>query len=233
MEKKLEQEDNNSEKIFLVSLDDLKLISSDLRKTLKLLLDNCNYLIENNYLKEASILLDEIIKKDKLLIYKVETSYLINKIKEANNYNLLTENNKLLIDNFKSKGRQAYKKGMLVEAIDYYKAGLYVTELNEFNYYLGKIYYKLNFTEEAKKYFKEYLKEGASKYTKAKLYISRIYLRNNNYGKANSVIAQSNLVSNLENSDYLLNIIKRKRYYNDKSPKILKKIKMKESDFNS
>lgn len=194
-----------------------------------------NKLIELNEFEEASELLKKI--NDKICLKKVETKldYLNKKIKEKLEYEKLDDSKKERYNKFKEFGRHKYDIEYYEEAFDYYNAGLYVTKNNVFNYYIGKMYYKVGNFVEATKYLNEYNKYGAEKYSKSRLYLIQIYRKTGKKGKAIRLLEEINNVAHLENYKFRVDalnakcIMVPKEEY--KNPKILKMIKMTEEDF--
>ena len=143
---------------------------------------------------EAEYIYSYIITFLPIFNYKRQLRCLKNMILERKKYLGMSESQKERYNFFKNEGRSFYKshklskkynydmeakllyrKEKLEEAYDYYLAGLYVTQHNIFNYYLGKMCYKNSHIDEACEYFEEYIKNGGEKLSKALLYLNRIY----------------------------------------------------------
>ena len=128
----------------------------------------------SNYKRQLNCLKNMIIERKKYL----ELSGL-----EQRRYNFLKARGRRLYRNcnlnrkynYDMEAKLLYRKEKLEEAYDYYLAGLYVTQHNIFNYYLGKMCYKNSHIDEAYEYFEEYIKNGGEKLSKALLYLNRIY----------------------------------------------------------
>ncbi len=128
----------------------------------------------SNYKRQLNCLKNMIIERKKYL----ELSEL-----EQQRYNFLKASGRRLYRNcnlnrkynYDMEAKLLYRKEKLEEAYDYYLAGLYVTQHNIFNYYLGKMCYKNSHIDEACEYFEEYIKNGGEKLSKALLYLNRIY----------------------------------------------------------
>ena len=128
----------------------------------------------SNYKRQLNCLKNMIIERKKYL----ELSGL-----EQRRYNFLKARGRRLYRNcnlnrkynYDMEAKLLYRKEKLEEAYDYYLAGLYVTQHNIFNYYLGKMCYKNSHIDEACEYFEEYIKNGGEKLSKALLYLNRIY----------------------------------------------------------
>ena len=128
----------------------------------------------SNYKRQLNCLKNMIIERKKYL----ELSGL-----EQRRYNFLKARGRRLYRNcnlnrkynYDMEAKLLYRKEKLEEAYDYYLAGLYVTQHNIFNYYLGKMCYKNDCIDEALHYFKIYVKNGGEKLSKSLLYLSGIY----------------------------------------------------------
>ncbi len=128
----------------------------------------------SNYKRQLNCLKNMIIERKKYL----ELSGL-----EQRRYNFLKARGRRLYRNcnlnrkynYDMEAKLLYRKEKLEEAYDYYLAGLYVTQHNIFNYYLGKMCHKNSHINEACEYFEEYIKNGGEKLSKALLYLNRIY----------------------------------------------------------
>ena len=128
----------------------------------------------SNYKRQLNCLKNMIIERKKYL----ELSGL-----EQRRYNFLKARGRRLYRNcnlnrkynYDMEAKLLYRKEKLEEAYDYYLAGLYVTQHNIFNYYLGKMCYKNRYVEEAREYLENYIKNGGEKLSKSLLYLNRIY----------------------------------------------------------
>lgn len=115
--------------------------------------------------------------------YSIELKCLKNMIAERKQYLELSLEQQKQYDIFKSKGSILYREYDLQRAYDYYLAGLFVTNHNVFNYYLGKICYKKGNFNEACKHLETYIEHGGEKLSKSLLYLSRIYRNRQNEKK--------------------------------------------------
>lgn len=103
-----------------------------------------------------------------------EYSYIINRISEKEEYLNYSAEKREKYDTLKDNGRRALNEKQYQEAIYYFGLGIQETNNNIFNYYIGKTLYKARKYQEAKPYLLEYIKKGASKTTKALLYLEKI-----------------------------------------------------------
>ena len=143
---------------------------------------------------ETEYIYSYIINSFPIFNYRRQLNCLKNMILERKKYLELSESQKERYNFFKNEGRSfykshklskkynydmeaklLYKKEKLEKAYDYYLMGLYITQLNIFNYYLGKMCYKNDCIDEALHYFKIYVKNGGEKLSKSLLYLSGIY----------------------------------------------------------
>ena len=143
---------------------------------------------------EAEYIYSYIITSLPIFNYKRQLNCLKNMILERKKYLDLSESQKEQYKFLQAEGKKLYKKCDLVkecncdietkilykkeklaEAYDYYLTGLYVTQHNIFNYYLGKMCYKNRYVEEAREYLENYIKNGGEKLSKSLLYLNRIY----------------------------------------------------------
>lgn len=73
------------------------------------------------------------------------------------------------------RGKEEYQNSNLKKSCAYYQAGLSEMKQNIFNYYFGKMLYKLEHFYQAKKYLERYITQGGEKCAKASLYLFYIY----------------------------------------------------------
>lgn len=149
-------------------------------------------LIKNNYIEESQQILDTFIKtnSNKLILNSLQKI-----INEQVNYNKLSEDEKNSYQVAIEKGYTYYEEGNIEYAYYMYTFGEYTTNNNIFNYYKGKMLYKLGRIEKALIYFEEYVKNGSDKLAKAYLYMASIYNVKKNYKRA---IYYNNMSSNLD-----------------------------------
>ncbi|MBP3460952.1 MAG: hypothetical protein J6K21_00885 [Bacilli bacterium] len=195
---------------------------------------NNNYGSYDYYLNEVNFLINYDLKTSNELLEKINSKYhlennykvkyLENKIKEKNYiYNEIEEY-------FLEKANKAYKMKDYEYALVIYYIALEVTNNNIFNYYIGKIEFKLKNYKASKYYLNEYMLNGASKYSKSLLYLYHIaYIEKKKNNEFKDKIIK---INNYENSDF--------EFYTeefgyskklDKSRKIIDSIKMTEEEF--
>ena len=174
-------------------------------------LKDINYLIEKD-LETAKKLLNEVTCKYKNIDeYKLE--YLKNKIKEKE----MKKHD--MVDYYLKKGHEAYNKFDLKYALIVYYLALTTTKDNVFNYYVGKIAYKLKDYECARRYLNIYILNGAEKASKSLLYLYKIEQAYKNKRKANQYETNMNYLNQIEDSSF------NKMTYKER------KIKIKEEEF--
>lgn len=150
-------------------LSDLKLFSV---KNSKLIVQSIYILIENNFLVESTRFIEEFrFNKG----FKEQIKVLRKRINEELFLLNLSDEEFEVYEDAIELGRYYYRTGDLVQAMDAYTWGLYVTEAPIFNYYIGKIFYKQNRLKEAREYLLKYVEVGGSKLDKAYLYLSKVY----------------------------------------------------------
>ena len=184
---------------------------------------------------------------EKLLNISVRTNYfsyneitvklLQNKIEERKKYLRLTPNDKEKYDSLKEKGSNAYHSHKLDLAYDYYSLAHYITKHPIFEYYIGKIFYKLNLLKEAKKHLTIYSEIGGEKLEKCLLYLLSIELKTKNFKKANKIREKIDIINH--DLEYAFKTEKRNQYQSKEQIEEIdyvkyfnsKDIKMKVSDF--
>lgn len=202
-------------------------------KTIYILLDNgygsydyylndVNYLI--NYDLNISLELLKKVKNKYHLENNYKVKYLENKINEKNNS--YTEIEQYFIN----KGKKSCKINDFKYALVTYYTALEVTNNNVFNYYLGKILFKLKDYKSSEYYLNRYMLTGAQKYSKSLLYlyfIAKIEKKNGNEYK-NRLIK----INDYENISYEF-CCKEFGYAKriDKSKAIISRINMTEEEF--
>ena len=234
IEKKELEKDNlisntlTKKNIFLKNNDITNYINS-----IYILLNN-NYGSYDYYLNEVNFLINYDLKTSNELLEKINSKYhlennykvkyLENKIKEKNYiYNEMEEY-------FLEKANKAYKMKDYEYALVIYYIALEVTNNNIFNYYIGKIEFKLKNYKASKYYLNEYMLNGASKYSKSLLYLYHIaYIEKKKNNEFKDKIIKINIY---ENSD--LEFYREEFGYSKKllkSRKIIDIIKMTEREF--
>jgi len=170
--KKLEQAkiEKNSEEI----INNLKVITKYPLKRIELIFQSINLITKNDYCKEAK---EFTIQIKKFVTNDFITDLLEKDIINQENYMKLNDEQKEAYNDAIEYGHSYYEQGDYENAYDIYLAGYYKTNQNIFLYYIGKMLYKTGNYDEAEKYFKEYLKDGSSKVSKAYVYLSAIEKR--------------------------------------------------------
>lgn len=189
------------------------------------ILFNINYADYDFYLKDVNYLINFDINESTKFLNKIEEKYKINNFKIAylkNKIKEYQEENLEIIDYFITKGKKAYKAYDLKYALVIYYVAFEITNNNIFNYYIGKIQYKLKEYEKAKIYLNKYVENGSKKHAKSLLYLCMIEKKNKK--DISKYIEKMNIINSYENNDFELCF-----YMKDK--KVSKKIKMKEEEF--
>ena len=168
----------------------------------------------------------------------IELLYLNKKINEELVFNNLDENSQLEILYYIEKGRTCLENYDFINSLNYFETGLYKTNNNIFNYYIGKVYYKINDYKKAFQYLKEYSIKGAKKYTKAKIYMWAMYRQKYQFNEANKLVTEIAKINELEGNCFnyktLISYDLHKIYedkFDMKPKRLLKKIKIREEDF--
>lgn len=116
---------------------------------------------------------------------KYLTSFLIETIKSEEMNECLKNTRDVILE----QGREALADKNYFLALDYFKMGLYITNDNLFNYYIGKTYYKYYFVSEKKDIVINCIKE-------AKKYLN-IYINQNGYSKAEKALLTLYYIDNI------------------------------------
>lgn len=178
--------------------------------------------IYNNYIYSKKVLnmVDKVISRDpavaSLLLDKVvenyadvngtsiEVNYLRNKINEEKHYLFLSPPDKQVYDICIRKGREEYDKKEYDNALNYYQAAALITEHPIFDYYIGKILYKMGKMDKAYEYMQKYEKHGGKKELHSLLYLKVMDFRMKRIMMAYSRDSKSNKLVNYfqSNSDW-------------------------------
>lgn len=155
-------------------------------------------MIKNNELFRA----EEIIKSfDQLDVYNEELRYLKNCLKEKRKI----EDDDTIF--FIKSGRKCYQKENYKDALSEYKKGLKKTNNAIFNYYIGKMYYKLGRKKDASRYLKIYAHFGADKLSKCYLYLYLCSKDKRDYYKK-----KIDIISKIEETDFQIKTLEEKKY---------------------
>lgn len=172
-------------------------------KDMSTYLIDCNFLINNNRIKEAKQLLEVIINLNNGK-FNNKITYLKNKIAKIDFENNMTpqERREYIIN--KEAGDYFSDNGNHLEALFYYKRGLTLTGHNDFNYYIGKTFCKLRINDEAIKYLNEYNLNGSDKFIKSTLYLcimnnAEIKEKKKNSNNQKKIIEMNNKVRKTNN----------------------------------
>lgn len=147
----------------------------------KLLIQGIYILIENNFLEESMSLIEDINFSKS---YKEQIKILSKMLREQLFLLNLSEEELSVYDDAISMGRYYYQMDDYSKAYDTYTWGSYITNAPIFNYYIGKILYKMHRYKEARDYFLKYVEIGGSKLDKAYLYLSKIFEKYGNKKKS-------------------------------------------------
>lgn len=170
--------------------------------------------IYNNYIdsKKALNMIDKVINRDpavaSLLLDKVvehyrdvndtdiEVDYLRNKIKEEKQYLFLSSSDKNVYDTSIEKARVEYDEKEYDNALNYYQAAALITEHPIFDYYMGKVLYKMGKLDEAYEYMQKYESHGGKKELHSLLYLKVMELKMKKHKMAYSRDNKSNKLVN-------------------------------------
>lgn len=185
--------------------------------------------IYNNYIdsKKALNMVDKVISKDpavaSLLLDKVvenyadvngtsiEVNYLRNKINEEKHYLFLSPPDKQVYDICIRKGREEYDKREYDNALNYYQAAALITEHPIFDYYIGKILYKMGKMDKAYEYMQKYENHGGKKELHSLLYLKVMDSRMKRFIMAYSRDSKSNKLANYFKSNSDWHVTKKKQ----------------------
>lgn len=193
------------------------------------------FLIQKDYLEEAKSLLEKAKTNENKCSKKIK--FIEKLIKEKENYQLKPDEEKKKIEEFKENGREFYKSKELDKSIVIYKNALYFTHDNIFNYYIGKIYYKMKDYNQSENYLLEYCKnEGCEKYIKSKLYLTIMDKKRSRFKKYNKHLKELKEFSGIyydcpEFGLHPYEFDSKSDKYDKKPKNILRKIRMTEEDF--
>ena len=143
----------------------------------KSLLAMVNQTIELD-LNMASKLLEELIPITDG--YEEEIKCLQNKINEKKLYQSLTEDKKRTYDKIMEKGRAYYHANDFYTANDCYVFGMDITNHPIFDYYIGKMLYKIGKLDDAYYHLSKYREHGGEKLLKSLVYLNAINYINGN-----------------------------------------------------
>lgn len=129
-------------------------------------------LIQNGYGSKATKLFDDIFYDSKNSDLK---KLLYREIHEVDVYESLDDEMKNRVNEYIELIREAFTLEEYFNVYDLCETGFYLTGLPIFKYYEGKMFYKIKEYDLCIKTLDEYLKIGASKTSKAYLYLSRSY----------------------------------------------------------
>ena len=166
-------------------LNEIKLLPV---KDNKLVLQGLYLLVENNFIIETTDLIEVLIFSRG---YKEQLKVIRKYISEVIYLSSLGDEEMEVYDDAIELGGAYYRSNDLVQALDAYTWGLYVTNAPIFYYYIGKILYKQCRFGEANSYLKKYIELGGSKLDKAYLYLSKIAEK---YGKKKKSVSYSRYV---------------------------------------
>lgn len=129
-------------------------------------------LIQNGYGNKITKLLDDIFYDSKNSDLK---KLLYRAIREANMFDSLDDEMKNRVNEYIELIRETFTLEEYFNVYDLCEMGFYLTGLPIFKYYEGKMFYKMEEYGLCIKTLDEYLKNGASKTSKAYLYLSGSY----------------------------------------------------------
>lgn len=129
-------------------------------------------LIQNGYGKKVTKLFDDIFYDSKNSDLK---KLLYRAIHEVDMYDSLDDEMKNRVNEYIELIREAFTLEEYFNVYDLCEMGFYLTGLPIFKYYEGKMFYKMEEYGLCIKTLDEYLKNGASKTSKAYLYLSGSY----------------------------------------------------------
>lgn len=129
---------------------------------MKYFLNNIDNLIRYNVFLSNDLYIF-LINNYNLDKYKIEVSYLENKINEKNLYNKLSSEEQKLYNYYINEGSLAYKNSDYSKALQLYQKGKDLTNHPIFDYYIGKMYFKLRKFDIANDYISKYELNGGEK----------------------------------------------------------------------
>lgn len=171
---------------------------------LDLYLIDCNYMLENS-ITEGTNYLEKLKKIDKNNEYNLHFKYLENKKNEINHKNKNDETMNKFIEYYKYKIKKSLEENDLDYALFSCFIAHDITKDNIFNYYMGKIFYKMKKHELSKKYILEYIKYGTEKLPKAVLYICLCNKHLNLINQNQKIIEKYSKLNIFDSFDYDIN----------------------------
>lgn len=216
-----------------------KLLNSCIENKLLTEQDALNYikkLIDLGKIDLASFLLNDI-KKNYRGIDDDICNYLNSIITEEKLYQNLTDEQKNIYNECIKKGKQANR---IDESIKWYSLGKKETNHPIFDYYCGKMYYKLNKYDRAYKYLNEYKEQGGTKIFQNLLYMLIIDKKTGKINKANQKVKFLKKITSYFNIDWEIDYVKKDRSFKRDINEIdiikeieSKKISLSENLFNT
>lgn len=136
-------------------------------------------------------------------------TYLYYKIQRKINYNNLSEKTKHRIEFYINSARENFKYGNIKGAINNLKLGKKLTNDELFDYYLGKMYFKIEDYENSIIHLKAYNNaNGSDKREKSHMYLTVIYIRMNQLNNAQKNYYYTKLFFFLEGKKMKQSLIK-------------------------
>lgn len=201
--------------------------------TLKESFKNVKELIESGKITEADNLLNEIkenyIIDEEIAIY----DYLKLYIKEEKQLERLSEEDKMIYDEVLKIAKLQSQLNKKDEALDWYQYGMEKTHLSIFDYYCGKMYFKLKDYKSASYYLNKYKNTASKKRFQALLYLAVINKRIGKIGKANMRINELKKLTTYFDIEWNIDFVKRNKQedFDAKKSVASRKIVMGESSF--
>lgn len=193
-----------------------------------------NRIVDINH-ELAEKLLQLHIKNNATYLNPITMDTLTNKIKERILFLNLSDEKKEQYKELKTQAHKAYKRKNYHQAYECYCKVQSITNHPIFDYYRGKILYKLGMYNESKKRILKYLENGGEKASKALLYLMAVEVKFGNHKKANKLKDQINILNNDLNYDFTIalnNAYQINPLEMDFSKqRVSKKLKMTEEDF--
>lgn len=181
----------------------------------------------------AEKLLHLHLRNNFFYLNEITVKTLTNKINEKKLYLILSEKGKAQYHQFKKDGQKAYRSGNLEKAYEIYSKAEYEIKHPIFDYYVGKILYKLGMYNEAKKRIEKYLENGGEKTSKALIYLLGIEVKNSNHKQVNKYKDLINIVNNDLGNDFTIkdSINKNEEDIDYQKQRASARVKMTEQDF--
>lgn len=143
-----------------------------------------------------------IQKSDNDNEYSRMTSFYEKLIKENYEIYSLSDDKKEVFQTYLRNGIDYFNDGLFEKALENFSIGLYETNTNLFNYYIGKTYLKCGLCKKAKDKLDLYNQDGAIKLDLCKYYLSIISLKFGKKGKFAKYSEDSKYFSSLLNKNY-------------------------------